>query len=93
MVSAQIDTLNAVKSGPQLRLNSTHTSVENPWKAAPVPPNSLIYHEMTFPSHGRGRRFNPYSAHQLDQSLSWKMITGPLGRCNHDVSGKAHRSV
>jgi hypothetical protein len=33
--------------------------VENPWNFGIVSPDQWA----TFPSHGRGRRFNPYSAH------------------------------
>jgi hypothetical protein len=37
--------------------------VENPWKFDFTASKSLIFIMVYFPSHGRGRRFNPYSAH------------------------------
>jgi len=36
----------------------------------PVGGNYLILQNIAFPSHGRGRRFNPYSAHQQIKILS-----------------------
>jgi hypothetical protein len=38
--------------------------MENPWKPRFNAAKSLIMQISIVPSHGRGRRFNPYSAHQ-----------------------------
>ena len=38
--------------------------VENPGNAQCATTKYLRYLAVTLPSHGRGRRFNPYSAHQ-----------------------------
>ena len=35
------------------------------WTRCPLRPNPLAHNNTACPSHGRGRRFNPYSAHHL----------------------------
>jgi hypothetical protein len=40
--------------------------------------NELVFIELfssTFPSHGRGRRFNPYSAHHLATILIFQYFS------------------
>src|SRR5262249_24500773 len=39
------------------------TALENPWKSVRTLCKLLILLKWEIPSHGRGRRFNPYSAH------------------------------
>ena len=60
--------------------------MENPWKIA----NTERRQALAFPSHGRGRRFNPYSAHQplLLRSYGWQANACTLVRSSEGCPSK-----
>jgi hypothetical protein len=80
--------------------------VDFAWTRCPLRPNPLAQNNTACPSHGRGRRFNPYSAHQpsLLRSYGWQASPCTFvrssevpcklmtGRCDA-ASGQVHREA
>jgi hypothetical protein len=59
--------------------------LRNPCEAVPTGSNSLILRDVEFPSHGRGRRFNPYSAHHENPLKSKPLRRGDAGTFGNSI--------